>query len=472
MYWRANLFMPSTGPDDQFDTKSSGFELLFEHTSDCIVEGSIQDGEPIVHRVNDAFESVFGYTNSELRGENLSDFITPDEKKDEVEAVDQAIREGDIDPREVTRQTADGPREFLLWATAGENESFYAIYTDITAEKERERKLERYEGMVENVPVGIYRVTPGPVGTHIFGNQKLVELFGASSFEELSEYAARDLYVNPEERSEFSDRLLEAGELTNEELKLQTIDGEEFWASVSDARVVDEDEGGVYIEGTIRDITELKERERQLQQERDQLDDFASIVSHDLRNPLNVAKGQLALARDECDSTHLDAVGDAHDRMQALIEDLLTLARHGEPVMDAEPITLPSLIEGCWQNIEAQDATVRVETDLTVQANKSRLQQLLENLLRNAVEHGGNAVTITIGDLDDGFYFADDGPGIPANEREQVFESGYSTVDEGTGFGLKIVKEIAKAHGWQIGVTESNDGGARFEITGVEFNTA
>ena len=71
--------------------------------------------------------------------------------------------------------------------------------------------------------------------------------------------------------------------------------------------------------------------------------------------------------------------------------------------------------------------------------------------------------------LEDGFYVEDDGPGIPEENRTDIFDSGYSTTGEGTGFGLSIVKRVAEAHGWDITVTESEVGGARFEITGVEF---
>jgi signal transduction histidine kinase len=74
-----------------------------------------------------------------------------------------------------------------------------------------------------------------------------------------------------------------------------------------------------------------------------------------------------------------------------------------------------------------------------------------------------------VGTFDDGFYVADDGPGVPEADRESVFESGYSTDREGTGLGLTIVQEIAEAHGWEVSVTDSESGGARFEITGVEF---
>ncbi len=340
--------MAPSGSDDRSGTTSPGVEFLFEQTTDCIVEGTRQDGEPIVHRVNDAFETVFGYTNAELRGENLNDFITPEGKRTEVEAVDEAIRAGDIGPREVTRQTADGPRDFLLRATGGVGELSYAIYTDITAQKERERQLQR---------------------------------------------------------------------------------------------------------------------------ERDRLDEFVGIVSHDLCNPLHTAAGHLELLREECDSDHIEQIDTALTRMDELIDDLLTLARQGERIGEMEYVHLADLAGDCWQTAGTAEATLRVQADQSLAADSSRLTQLFENLIRNAVEHGGEDVTVTVGAVEDGFYVEDDGPGISEDERKKVFEAGYSTAEDGTGFGLSIVKQVAHAHGWEVRVTDGSQGGARFEITGVTFAT-
>lgn len=89
------------------------------------------------------------------------------------------------------------------------------------------------------------------------------------------------------------------------------------------------------------------------------------------------------------------------------------------------------------------------------------LRQLLENLLTNAVEHGGPDVAVEVGLTDTGFYVADDGPGVPAAERDQVFEHGFTT--GGTGVGLAVAAEIADAHGWETRLVESSAGGARFE---------
>ncbi|MGM0718638.1 MAG: sensor histidine kinase, partial [Halobacteriota archaeon] len=116
------------------------------------------------------------------------------------------------------------------------------------------------------------------------------------------------------------------------------------------------------------------------------------------------------------------------------------------------------------------NATLNIETDRVIRSDRDRLRHLLENLMRNAVEHGESDVTVTVGDLEDGFYIEDDGAGIPIDLRERVFESGVSTADHGTGLGLAITKQVAEAHDWEIRVKNGDEGGARFEITGVEVD--
>jgi signal transduction histidine kinase len=217
----------------------------------------------------------------------------------------------------------------------------------------------------------------------------------------------------------------------------------------------------------MRDVTNQTLREQELERKTEQLERFASVLSHDLRNPLNVASGRLKLAREEHDNEHFSAISDAHDRMETLISDVLTLAQEGETVSEFESIDLPDLLESCWFNVETGAATLQIETDQVIRADPSRVRQLIENLFANAIEHGREDVTVTIGDLADGFYVEDDGPGIPEETREQVFEMGYTT-GQGTGFGLNIVEQITTAHGWEVTITEGTNGGARFEFTGVE----
>ena len=242
--------------------------------------------------------------------------------------------------------------------------------------------------------------------------------------------------------------------------------------------------------GLATDITRLKRREHELERRNERLDEFVSVASHDIRNPLSVAVGALELAREECDSERLDTVADAHDRMRTLLEDLLRLARERTPGVETEPVALADLTERCWRDVGTDGCALAVETDRVVLADETRVRHLLENLVTNAVEHGrehshghdpaarrsgadrsvleGGVTRVTVGDLADGFYVEDDGPGIPPAERDRVFERGYSAADEGTGIGLSIVTDIAEMHGWDVAVTDGSDGGVRFEITGVE----
>ena len=213
----------------------------------------------------------------------------------------------------------------------------------------------------------------------------------------------------------------------------------------------------------------LRNQRSRLQQQNDHLDEFTGVVSHDLRNPLNVATGRLELATEECDSAHLDDVKQALNRMETLIDDLLMLAQEGKEVTDAQPVDLAAVATRSWENVETNQAKLLSHLDRTVCADKSRLKQVFENLFRNAVEHGRADVTVTIGELDDGFYIEDDGSGIALDERDAVFNAGYSQSRSGTGLGLSIVEQIVNAHGWHIRVTDGTDGGARFEITNLEF---
>lgn len=211
------------------------------------------------------------------------------------------------------------------------------------------------------------------------------------------------------------------------------------------------------------------EDRRELARQNERLNAFTSVVSHDLKNPLTVAEGSLKLAQDECDCAYLDDLERALDRTITLLDDLYAFAQAGTATLELERIDLERLCETCWQHVETDDATLRTETQSVIRADRSRLQELIENLVRNAVEHGGRETTITVGDLEAGFYVADDGPGIPTADRDQIFTQGYSTSEDGTGFGLAIVQEIVEIHDWDIAITESEFGGARFEVTGIEI---
>lgn len=212
-----------------------------------------------------------------------------------------------------------------------------------------------------------------------------------------------------------------------------------------------------------QDVTAARRTEDALARRNERLDEFASMVSHDLRNPLSVATGRLDLYRETGDASHLDDVEASLDRIDELTADLLTLARDGASSHDREPVSLADVARTAWDGIDSRSATLETR-DCTVSADEGQLRVLLENLLRNAVGHGGAEVTVRVGPLPegDGFAVADTGRGIPPAERERVLEHGFSTGYGGSGVGLTIVARIAEAHGWDVDVGESPEGGARF----------
>jgi len=225
----------------------------------------------------------------------------------------------------------------------------------------------------------------------------------------------------------------------------------------------------------LRDITDRKQRERQLEEQNERLEEFADVVSHDLRNPLSTAEGWVAAVTDALDGEEpdvdtaqmgLEHIAHSHDRMDELIDVLLTMARQGQTVADPEPVSLEACATEAWATAETGGMALRVDTDRTVPADPARLRQAFENLFRNANDHS-EASTVTVTSTAEGFAVEDDGSGIDPDDREDLFEFGYSTDEDGTGIGLAVVKRIIEAHGWRITVDESDDGGACFEVTGV-----
>ena len=368
---------------------------LFSNIPDPAIAYDYVDDEPIVHRVNDAFEETFGYPAETVVGESVDDYIVPatDEAAAEANDLNERLQCGENVRREVTRETTSGPRHFILHVVPirldAKNVAGYAIYTDVTERRERESTLRR---------------------------------------------------------------------------------------------------------------------------QNERLDEFAAIVSHDLRNPLSVAEGYVTLAIETGDPDHLSKAGEALDRMDELVGDLLSLARQGRAVGETESLSLEVLARDAWRSVDTVDAELTVEDDIMLDANPTRTRELLENVFRNSVEHGSTSNRTKSGDsvehgstgsraepddsvehgrsrdaaktnadplavrvgeasfrgdggpIGSGFFVEDDGAGLPEDAIDRVFESGFTTDENGTGLGLAITKRIAEAHGWEARAMTGSSGGARFEF--------
>ncbi|GAA0516620.1 PAS domain S-box-containing protein [Halorubrum aquaticum] len=431
--------------------------------------------------VNEPFAELTGYDREEILGSK------PDLIKDE-EAVQKAedrlgsiLSSGDPDIQRfrvdiVPKEGDPIPCRDHMAVLPYEGEEFdgsVGILRDVSVEAARREELETKRRALDEAPVGITITDPSlPDNPMVYVNDEFVEMTGYDR-EEAVGVNCRFLQGPDTDEAAVAElrKSIDAEEPASVELLNYRRDGTPFWNRVSIApiREAENDRVTGWV-GFQEDITAFKEREGALRRQNERLDEFAGIVSHDLRNPLNVARGRVDLAREETGSDHLEAAVDALDRIESIVDHTLTLAREGETVGDPEPVDLAALAEDSWGTVDTDEASLEVELDGAALADPDRLRNLFENLFRNAIEHGSvdcDAVTVRIGGLEDGFSVADDGPGIPEEIRDDLFEPGESDSDGNTGFGLAIVKEIATAHGWDVSVTDSESGGARFEIRGI-----
>jgi PAS domain S-box-containing protein len=462
--------------------------------------------------VNEAYAEMFGYEREELIGEHVSKVVSDDiaEAAQDIER-EQVAGEREAPTLEAEIETADGETIIaeatfsLLPVENGEYERI-GVVRDVTERTEYERKIEeqreRYRRLVEAAPVAI--VTCDADGRIVFANEAAAEqvdtakqLIGTSALE----------FVHPDDRPNAADRfntvLEEREAVPPTEMRIQTTEGEVRHAIVTTVPITNEGEPAAQV--VLTDITERKRYEEQLnetveelEQSNERLDSFASMLAHELRNPLNIAEIYLQQIETD-DETVIEQVADALDRIGEMLDVLLVLAKGRDAVSSVQTVGLDDVARDVWETLDPESASLVVETERAVWGEESHLRHLFENLFQNAVEHGstGNqlstddaseptdtSVTVQVGDLLDvsaseasggstdssigGFYVADDGRGIPEDERDDVFEAGYST-DDGLGLGLAFVARLADAYGWNCEVTESEDGGAQFEFTGVAF---
>jgi PAS domain S-box-containing protein len=477
---------------------------------------------------NEAHAASHGCTVSEVEGEHAADIL--EESFYEAFSVDLArvFESGEVVHKpEIIAETPDGTRYYDSRIHPFENfrpesRAALGVVVDVTERKRREQALERlHEGTRDLVGAKTKAEVADLVVDGVsetLGNRKvLVRLLTEDGS------ALEPVAISSEAREMLGDRpVYEVGEGTagaafaeGETLLIDDVQQIDDEYGRGDARAslyvpigrhgtlsIGETEVGVFDQWDVHlaevfaanaaVALDLVEQAHERQRQNDRLEEFASIVSHDLRNPLNVLSVTLDLIEQEEDPAYVERCRRSVARMERLIEDLLALARDGTVVAETEPLALDEVAADSWDAVPTGEAELRIVTDAVVHADPDRLRQFLENLFRNSVEHGstdgdgpstgeqgasGGGVTVTVEALEDGFAVEDDGPGIPLEERERVFESGYSTADRGTGLGLAIVDRIADAHGWEVTLTggpgedSGSSGGTRFEVTGVEIDS-
>ena len=455
-------------------------EEEFRHMVDAVTEYAIfmLDVDGRVTSWNRGAEQIKGYRRDEIVGEHFSVFYPEADREAGRPArlLEEAATENHVED-EGWRVRKDGSR---FWATVtitalfdddGDVRGFAKVTRDMTERKRQEEVLEaekeRFRSMVQEVEdYGIFMLDEdGHVASWNAGAERIK---GYRRAEILGEHVST-FYPEEDAETGVPDRLLERartdGRVEHEGWRVRK-DGSHFWADVVITALHDGDGDVRGFSKVTRDMTDRREYRRRLEHQTERMEELLRIVAHDLQNPAAVARARLELARESGDAEAFEAVATALERMETIIEEILNVSASGVIIRDTSLVDLADVATRAWEMVETNRATLEIDDPGTVEADEDQLQSVFENLFQNAVTHGGD-VTVRVGDSENGFYVADDGPGIPASDREVVLEYGFTTSEAGTGFGLSIVNTIAEAHGWNVTVTDSASGGARIEIVDV-----
>jgi hypothetical protein len=217
---------------------------------------------------------------------------------------------------------------------------------------------------------------------------------------------------------------------------------------------------GLAVTDSFRSVAADADRAR----DRRRLEAVRSTLSHDFGNPINLAAGRLELAADDCESPHHDHVQRALERIESLATDCTSFVEAGRPVQRRERQSVAAAARRCWEGLATGGSSLETEA-VTVAAEPARLGRLLTVLLENALVHTDGPVTVAVEALAEGRGFAvrDTGDGILPDERDLVFDRGYTTAPDRDGQGLAIAREMADAHGWQLDLAGADEG-TRVEI--------
>lgn len=313
------------------------------------------------------------------------------------------------------------------------------------------------EKVVQNLDYGVFTLSSDL--TILDVNTSGLDLFGFSSIK------AANFNKFPESVQNRITKFIEAeAEVESDELNVE-INGDSSWLRLKLVRVpLSEDLDQVAM--TVAEITEEKQRMEELIIKNKRLDQFSRVVSHDMRNYINIGDSYLRMVKEEIDDDDLiewiEPIEESFNNINSIVDDASDITKIGKgeiSTVDFEHVTLEII-----DQIDP-DIPVTVDLDITKQADRGSVRRLIENLIQNSLTHGGEELSkISIKGLDsaDGFYVADDGEGF--DNVEKVFESGYTTSDTGSGLGLNISQTVVDLHNWEITASESDTGGAKFEI--------
>lgn len=457
---------------EQSQVLLSESEARYRLIVDAAQEGVWQmDGAMKTVFVNHAMAKMLGYTEEEMLGRDIRDFISEDELAEQDELIDLR-REGTSSRYERTFVRKDGtPVIASVSATPviddeGHFRGSFAMLTEITDQKRAEEALrkseERYRSLFDQSSEGIF--FHDLEGNILAVNHAAVVQSGYDR-DELLQMTVFDLH--PADADDRDDILRQWHEWQPKQpVTLETVhrrkDGSVFPAEVRTGVVQIGD--GRYILAFVRDITDRKTAEEALRRAHRQIQLLTGITRHDINNSIMIAGGYLDLMHDAGPGEPAEYLGKARRTLEK-IQRRIEFTRQYEGLGSQEPRWLP--VDAIVHSLEIPDP-IRLETeniDYAVFCDPMA-GRVLENLLDNTIRHGGavTRIRVTGTETDDGLLITweDDGVGIPDSDKERIFEWGYG---KNTGLGLFLGREILALTGISIRETGTEGKGARFEIS-------
>ena len=483
--------------------RSSAALLKSESTMQSVLATAVDaiitiNGRGIILSFNHAAEKMFGYARTEVVGRNVNVLMPPPYSEEHDGYVANFLRTGDAKiigiGREVVGRHKNGstfPMDLAVSQVEIEGEIIFAgIVRDVTERKWAEAELRRNESMMRSVLTtavdGI--ITINERGTILSFNHAAEMIFGYAESEVLS-CNVNCLMPSPYagQHDDYITNFLRTGDAKiigiGREVAGLRKDGSTFPMDLSVSQV--EIEGETIFAGIVRDVTERKQAETELERKNAEMEQFVYTVSHDLKSPLVTLQGFSSHLWQDAQAGRTDRFEDytqrihrATERMTQLIDDLLDLSRVGRVVGETRPVRLTQLIQQCRARLDKlitdKGITVTIQKDMpTILGDEARLSQVFDNLLTNAIKYGCDAAEprIDIGAevFDQGVrvFVKDNGRGIPSAYHHKIFglfERLDTDKSKGTGVGLAIVKRIVQVHGGHVWV-ESNPGeGAVFRL--------
>ncbi len=449
----------------------------------------ITDPDGTIEYVNPAFERVTGYDEGEALGRTPNLLKSGRHEEGFYDDIWDAISSGETVETEIVDVRADG-EEVVLHQTVspivddgGNLYKFVAVAQDITNRKEHEKSLERaheeLRTVIDLVPDLLF--AKNREGRYVLANRATAEAYGSTP-EAIEGSLETEVIPVPAESTQFQANdleVIESGEpIFNREEELTTAEDETRIYQTTKIPYVVPGTGEQAVLGYARDVTELKAYERELETQRDNLEILNQVVRHDIRNTLQLVLAyiQSALSTDEQQSE--SPLENARVAAREAVE-ITETARDVTEVMlqtDVElaPTSLRSVLEQHLEEIRSsyRDVVLDVEgsiPDVDVYAD-DMLGSVFRNLLSNAIQHNQRGTPeITVSASLEGenaiLRFADNGPGIPETQREQIFEKGQTGLDsEGTGLGLYLVRTLVDRYDGTVSLEDNEPEGTVFVV--------